>query len=291
MPPTHRHTKNRSGLRSLLACLVFGAGVYILVVIAAYLTQSAIIFHPGGLAVNPPKGFPIETVSIPTANGLRLNGWWLPASGTRRTVLFFQGNRIRASDHTLRLQTLAALGVNALLFDYRGFGQTAGRIRREEDIYRDGQAAWNYLRHERGIPAGDIILWGRSLGGAVAVEVARHQPAGALVLESTFYTLDEMARLHYRWLPTRFLLKFHFRNGAKIRDVRAPVIIIHSPQDRYIPFVQGQRLFETAPEPKVLLTTTGHHLELFDRHPVYRQQFINQLNRLTRPNRLTARRP
>jgi uncharacterized protein len=291
MPPTHRHTKNRPGLRSLLACLVFGAGVYILVVIAAYHTQSAIIFHPGGLAVNPPKGFPIETVSIPTVDGLRLKGWWLPAASTRRTVLFFQGNRLRASDHTLRLQTLAALGVNALLFDYRGFGQTAGRIRREEDIYRDGQAAWDYLRHERGIPAEDIILWGRSLGGAVAVEVARHQPAGALVLESTFYALDEMARIQYWWLPTGTLLKFHFRNGAKLQDVRTPVIIIHSPVDRYIPFAHAQRLFKAASEPRVLLTTTGHHLELFDRHPVYRQQFINQLNRLTRPNMSTARLP
>jgi fermentation-respiration switch protein FrsA (DUF1100 family) len=291
MPPIHHYTKNRSGLRSMLACLVFGAGVYILVVIAAYHTQSAIIFHPGGLAVNPPKGFPIETVSIPTPDGLRLNGWWLPASGTRRTVLFFQGNRLRASDHTLRLQTLAALGVNALLFDYRGFGQTAGRIRKEEDIYRDGQAAWDYLRYERRIPAEDIILWGRSLGGAVAVEVARHRPVGALVLESTFYTLDEMARLHYRWLPTRYLLKFHFRNGAKLQDVRAPIIIIHSPVDGYIPFAQGQRLFEEASEPKVFLTTEGHHLELFDRHPIYRQQVINQLNRLTSLTISTARQP
>ena len=291
MPPIPQYTKNNSGLRSLLACLVLGAGVYILVVIAAYHTQSAIIFHPGGLTVNPPTGFPIEAVSIPTADGLRLNGWWLPASGTRRTVLFFQGNRLRASDHTLRLQTLAALGVNALLFDYRGFGQTAGHIYREEDIYRDGQAAWDYLRHERGIPAGDIILWGRSLGGAVAVEVARHQPAGALVLESTFYALDEMARIEYRWLPTRYLLKFHFRNGAKLQDVRAPIIIIHSPVDGYIPFTQGQRLFEAAPEPKVLLTTTGHHLELFDRHAIYRQQFISDLNRLTHAGMSTASLP
>lgn len=291
MPPPHRNTANRSGWRSLRACLLFGAVVYILVAIAAYHTQSAIIFRPGGLTVNPPTEFPIKTVSIPTADGLRLKGWWLPAAGTRRTVLFFQGNRRQASEHTLRLQTLAALGVNALLFDYRGFGQTAGRIRREEDIYRDGQAAWNYLRHERRIPAEDIILWGRSLGGAVAVEVARHQPAGALVLESTFYALDEMARMHYRWLPTGTLLKFHFRNGAKLQDVRAPIIIIHSPDDGYIPCAQGQRLFEEAPEPKVLLTTAGHHLELFDRHPIYRQQFTSHLDRLTHARGPTARLP
>ncbi|MBC2733294.1 MAG: alpha/beta hydrolase [Desulfobacteraceae bacterium] len=291
MPPTHIHTKNRSGLRALLACMVFGAVIYIFVVIAAYHTQSAIIFRPGGLTAHHPPGFLIETVSIATADGLHLTGWWLPKSGTRRTVLFFQGNRHQASDHTLRLKTLTELGVNALLFDYRGFGLTAGRIHSEDDIYRDGQAAWDYLRYERRIPAEDIILWGRSLGGAVAVEVARHRPVGALVLESTFYTLDEMARLHYRWLPTRYLLKFHFRNGAKLQDVRAPIIIIHSPVDGYIPFAQGRRLFEEAPEPKVFLTTEGHHLELFDRHAIYRQQVINQLNRLTNLTISTARQP
>ena len=103
--------------------------------------------------------------------------------GARRTVLFFHGNRRRPTDYALRLSTLAGLGVNAFLFDYRGFGQSEGCVRRESDIYLDGQAAWDYLHMDRQIPARDIILWGRSMGGAVAVEVARQQPAGLLVLE------------------------------------------------------------------------------------------------------------
>ena len=281
MPSADHHTTNRPGFRALLACLVFGLGVYILVTIAAYHTQSAIIFGTGGLAPAPPAGFLIEIISIPTEDGLRLNGWWLKSAGTKRTVLFFQGNRRRAVDHRQRLKTMVAMNANALFFDYRGFGQTKGRIRKEEDIYRDGLAAWNYLTRDRQIPARDIILWGRSMGGAVAVEMARRRPAGALVLESTFYALGDMARVHYRWLPTRHLLKFRFRSGEKLADVHSPVLVVHSPEDGYVPFDQGWRLFEAASPPKAMLTTSGHHLALFDRHTVYLQQFIDHLNRLT----------
>jgi fermentation-respiration switch protein FrsA (DUF1100 family) len=280
MPSTTYHTTNRSGFRSLLACLLIGVGAYFLVVLAAFHTQSAIIFGHGGLAAAPPPRFPIETVLIPTSDGLRLTGWWLETPGARRTVLFFQGNRHRPTDHRRRLQTLSELGVNALLFYYRGFGHTEGLIRQEADIYRDGFAAWTYLRRVRGIPAGNIVLWGRSLGGAVAVEVARQRSAGLLVLDSTFFALEEMARIHYRWLPTRHLLHFHFHTGEKLADVDSPVIVIHSPEDGYVPFDQGQRLFKAARGPKILLTTSGFHTELFDGHRIYRQQFIAQFHRL-----------
>ena len=100
-----------------------------------------------------------------------------------------------------------------------------------------------------------------------------------------------MARVQYRWLPTSHLLKFHFRNGAKLRDIRAPIMIVHSPVDGYVPFAQGRRLFDEAPEPKILLTTTGHHLELFDRHPYYRQQFTCPLERLTHTKPSETRSP
>jgi hypothetical protein len=278
MPSAGQSITNRSGIGSFGACLVFGIGAYFLVVIAAYHTQPAIIFGAGGLAASPPSGLPIESVAIPTIDGLRLNGWWLQAPGAQRTVLFFQGNRRRACDHGQRIKTMVAMGVNALFFDYRGFGQTEGRIRREEDLYRDGLAAWNFLIRERRIPAGEIVLWGRSMGGAIAVEIAYRKPAGALVLESTFFALQDMARRHYRWLPTRYLLKFHFRSGEKMPQIHSPVIVIHSPEDGYVPFDQGRRLFMAAAGPKVLMTTTGHHLELFDRDTIQREQFIHHLN-------------
>ncbi len=166
MPSVFHDTPNRSGFHSLLICLVFGMAVYVIVVFAAYHTQSAIIFGTGGLSAEPPSRFGIKTVSIYTADNVRLNGWWMDTPGAKRTVLFFHGNRRRPADYTLRLRTLAELGVKVLFFDYRGFGQSEGYIHQESDIYLDGQAAWDFLHKNRGIPSRDIILWGRSMGGA-----------------------------------------------------------------------------------------------------------------------------
>ena len=291
MPSVFNHTRNRSGMHTLLACFVFGIAVYIIVVFAAYHTQSAIIFGTAGMSAEPPSRFGIRTVSFFTSDGVHLKGWWMDTPGARRTVLFFHGNRRRPTDYALRLSTLAGLGVNAFLFDYRGFGQSEGCVRRESDIYLDGQAAWDYLHMDRQIPARDIILWGRSMGGAVAVEVARQQPAGLLVLESTFFDLEEMARIHYRWLPTRYLLKYHFGNGEKVSEVRAPVIVIHSPEDGYIPFDQGQRLFDAAPQPKILLPTAGPHTEPFDSRSTFRKQFFDHFNRMADLGEAMAGRP
>jgi len=102
MTPAHHHSTNRPGIRALIACLVFGIGVYILVVMAAYHAQTAIIFKTGGLADTPPAGIRIATVSIPSDHGLHLNGWWLETPGAQRTVLYFQGNRRQAADHLER---------------------------------------------------------------------------------------------------------------------------------------------------------------------------------------------
>ena len=118
--------------------------------------------------------------------------------------------------------------------------------------------------HEKRIAPEEIVVWGRSLGGGVACEIAQGQPIAALVLESTFYSLDELARRQYWFLPTTWLLKFHFDNGSKLRRVNAPVLIIHSLEDRYIPFSHADKLFDAASEPRLLLQTTGTHLEFFD---------------------------
>ena len=280
MPFVLHHTPNRSGFGSLLACIMLGLLFYAIVVFAAYHTQSAIIFGTGGLTAEPPSRFGIEPVSFFTSDRVHLKGWWMDTPGAHRTVLFFHGNRRRPADYTLRLRTFAELGAKALLFDYRGFGQSEGSLRRESDIYLDGQAAWDYLHKDRRIPARKIILWGRSMGGAVAVEIARRQPAGLLVLESTFFDLEEMARIHYPWLPTRYLLKYHFYSGKKVSEACSPVIVVHSPEDGYIPFDQGRRLFNSAPEPKILMSTAGPHTEYFDGRSAFRKPFFDHFNRM-----------
>lgn len=255
------------------ACLAVGLGIYLLIVIGAYFTQSSIIFRTGGLTERPPATFPVEQVAFKTSDGLTLNGWWLPAPASAPTVLYFQGNRQWPSDYRRRLKTFTQLGASAFIFDYRGYGQSPGHIREEEDIYRDGVAAWEYLHRERAIASNSLFLWGRSLGGAVAVEVARRRPIGALILESTFNSMADMGEHQYGWLPTRQLLRFHFKSGVKIAQVQAPLLIIHSPDDRYVPFDQAGELYRQAHPPKFFLPTSGSHLDLFELRDDHRKKF------------------
>ena len=162
------------------------------------------------------------------------------------------------------MNTFDKMGVNVLLIDYRGYGKSSGRINAEQDIYIDGLTAWNFLTMVKKIAPQDIIIWGRSLGGGVAAELAQFRNVAALVLESTFYSLDEVAQRRHWYLPSKLFLKFHFDNGAKLNNIDAPLVIIHSVEDNYIPFSQATKLFDSAPGPKHLLKTTGSHLDLFD---------------------------
>ena len=242
----------------------FVLGVYLLVCLMANFAQGNIIFRSKEICFAPPGDLAIEEVTIPTPDGQKLFAWWLHLETAEKTILFFQGNGRNITYQGARLETFRALAANALMVDYRGYGQSTGRIRNERDIYVDGAAAWNFLVAEKRIPPEKIIIWGRSLGGAVATETALHERAAALVLESTFYSMDEMARLKYWYLPTRLLLKFHFANGEKLRRIQLPVIVIHSGEDGYIPFSQAARLFAAANEPKILIKTKGSHLDSFE---------------------------
>jgi fermentation-respiration switch protein FrsA (DUF1100 family) len=250
--------------KEIVAIVGLILAAYPIVVVSAYYSQSYVIFQSRGASLPPPPGLAVDVVALTTPDGERLHAWWLQTAGARKTVLYFQANGTDISQKPFRLATFRKMGVNALLIDYRGYGRSTGRITQEADIYTDGMAAWNYLVHEKGIAPNTIIIWGRSLGGAVAAEIAQHNTIAALILESTFYSLDDIARRRYWFLPTTRLLRFHFENGRKLKQVAAPVIIIHSVKDDYIPFEHARNLFAAASHPKLILKTTGSHLDSFD---------------------------
>lgn len=238
--------------------------VYPLVVAAANLTQDYVIFQSRGAYYPPPRDMDVDVVELTTSDGERLQAWWLHTPNANRTVLYFQENGTNISHRTQRLRTLQRMGVDALLIDYRGYGNSTGRIRNERDIYTDGWTAWRFLTQANKIDPKTIIVWGRSLGGGVAAEIAQSKPIAALILESTFYSLDDLAGHQYWFLPTGLFLRFHFLNGAKLRNIKAPTIIIHNVDDDFIPFDQALKLYAAAPDNKYLLKSTGSHLELFD---------------------------
>ncbi len=176
-------------------------------------------------------------------------------------MIFFHGNAGNISHRLDSLKIFNSLGLSTLIFDYRGFGRSEGKVS-EEGTYRDAEAVWRYVR-ERNVPSGKIILFGRSLGAAIAAHLAtKHTPAG-LILESAFTSVPDVAARAYWFIPARWLARFNYNTKAYLTSAKCPVLVIHSPDDDIIPFSNGRELFEAATEPKQFLKIHGGHNEGF----------------------------
>jgi fermentation-respiration switch protein FrsA (DUF1100 family) len=228
-----------------------------------FIVQPRLIFLPDlpsrTLGPGPDAiGLAHETVEIATEDGIKLHGWFVPSPAPRGVVLFFHGNAGNISHRLDSLKIFHDLNFSTLIIDYRGYGASEGRVS-EQGTYRDAEAAWRYLTERRGVPASQIVLFGRSLGGAVAAYLAsRHAPA-ALVVESGFVSVPDMAAVLYPWLPARWLARIRFPTGEFLGAASCPVLIVHSRDDEIIPYDQGEALFERAGEPKQFLTLRGDH--------------------------------
>jgi fermentation-respiration switch protein FrsA (DUF1100 family) len=201
----------------------------------------------------PPPAIRAENVALRSADGTALHAWWCPTAqwdATRGAVVYCHGNAGNLShraESILRWQQLLEQGV--LIFDYPGFGRSSGRPS-EAGCYAAGVAAYEWLVQNRGVAPERILLYGGSLGGAVAVELASRFPHRALVLVSAFTSIQDMARLRFPWLPVRRVLRHRFDNLAKIGQCRGSIFMAHGTADRIVPFAQGEQLFATARPPK-----------------------------------------
>ncbi|OGF28438.1 hypothetical protein A2331_03255 [Candidatus Falkowbacteria bacterium RIFOXYB2_FULL_34_18] len=211
------------------------------------------IFYPTNDYAPPPIGFDIEEVFIKTQDGEILHGWWMKREGASKTVLFFHGNAGNLTDRNFRLDIFKRLELNALMIDYRGYGKSSGKIKRENDLYIDSEAGWYFLTKEKNIIPEDIILWGRSIGGAIAVYLAQGKDIHALIIESSFFSLANIGEKHFPFLPIKQLLKFKFESGEKIQNVKRPILFTHSKKDDIIPFSESEMLYKKAQEPKEFL--------------------------------------
>jgi hypothetical protein len=201
-------------------------------------------------------GLPHEDLELRAEDGVRLHGWFLPVKGSRRAVLVCHGNAGNVSHRLDRAMLMQSrLGVDVLLFDYRGYGRSEGSPD-EEGTYRDARAAYRWLR-EHGQGPERIVLFGESLGSAVAVELALGAEARALVLESPFTSVPDMARAVYWFLPVWPLVRTRYDTLAKAPRLRLPLFVLHGDRDEIVPFSQGRRVFEAAPEPKRFYAIPG----------------------------------
>jgi uncharacterized protein len=259
----------RSRGRRVARYFAIGFSLYVVSLVGLLLAENWILF-PGALIAGtcePPDSLQARKLTLDSADGNRIAAWFSAPEGwepKRGAILFSHGN----GDTLCNLGSTVfrwrqELGRAIVVYDYPGYGQSTGRPS-EAGCYAAGEAAFGWLAKEEGVPVGEIILLGQSLGGATAVELATRHPVRMLVLQSAFTSFPDVAQAHLWWYPTRYLVRNQMDNAAKIQRVHCPVLIAHGTADRTVPFHEGERLFAAAPEPKkfIRLEGEGHNPRL-----------------------------
>jgi fermentation-respiration switch protein FrsA (DUF1100 family) len=199
----------------------------------------------------------IQDVELHSADGTAIHAWWLPCEGAAGAVLYCHGNAGNLSHRGQALMRWRQeLGLAVLIFDYPGYGKSGGSPN-EAGCYAAADTAYNWLTIVGKVAPEHVLLYGNSLGGGVATDLASRQSCRALILSRTFTSVPDAAQSLYPWLPARWLMRNRFDNLAKIGVCRAPVFIAHGPVDGLIPFVQAERLFAAANEPRRFLRMDG----------------------------------
>ncbi len=236
-----------------------GAGLLLAIVLIRILENHFIYFpprYPEGFASPASYGLPVEDVWITAEDGVRLNAWFLPSAGSSIVLLWFHGNAENIGYGLPVLKNLGRLGVNVMAVDYRGYGRSEGSPN-EVGVYRDADAAYRYLVESRNFKPGNIFIYGHSLGGAVAIDLASRRECGGLIVESSFTRGREMGRRMLLIPLLEYVPKSRFDSLAKIAQARAPVMVIHGTHDQVVPFSMGKRLYEAAHAPKTFLAVGG----------------------------------
>jgi fermentation-respiration switch protein FrsA (DUF1100 family) len=231
-----------------------------------YLVQNSLVYFPHTArehATAPAAhGLPYEDVAIRTEDGETLHAWWIPAPEARGTVLHFHGNAGNISHRIDYARMFRGLGYNTLLVDYRGYGKSTGSPS-EAGTYKDAAASRRWLTETRGLSDRDIVVFGESLGGAVACWLAARHAPRALVLASTFTSVPDLGAEVYAFLPVRLMSRFQYNTRECVGKVDAPVLVVHSPRDDIIPYAHGQKIYAAAREPKAFLEIAGGHNDGF----------------------------
>jgi fermentation-respiration switch protein FrsA (DUF1100 family) len=234
--------------------LILGTASALAVRVFTIIDRQLIYFPDKELTASPTDvGLEYDDVFFTASDGTRLHGWYVPGDGPA-TLVWFHGNAGNISGRLENLSRLSRhLGVKVFIFDYRGYGRSEGKPS-EGGLYLDAEAAIEYLMENRGVvPETDLVLFGRSLGVAVAVEMATRHRTRAVVLESGFTSVRAMVSGSYPFLPSGLLIKLveaRFDSLAKMSTVRAPVMVLHGDRDPTVPFEHGRELFEAANDPK-----------------------------------------
>lgn len=266
--------RQKSFLRLMILLILL---VSVFVVYVWYMEQSS-VFVPYRTIEQTPQavGLEYEEVFLRAADATQLHGWFVGRPHPRATVLLLHGNGGNISHRVQKMRIFHDLGLEVLVFDYRGYGRSKGAPS-EKGLYADARAAYDHLVVERGAAPAKIILYGESLGSAVAVELATEKEVGGIILEGAFTCVADMARRVFPYLPTLFL-RYRFNTLEKVRRVKVPLLVIHSRNDEVVPFSMGRRIFDAAhSDTKDILAVYGGHNESFYE---YRREIAQKIEEL-----------
>jgi len=203
------------------------------------------------------SGLPLEDIWFSSSEGTKLFGWYVEAAAHRPVLLWCHGNAGNIIHRLENLRYLFQKGLSVFVFDYRGYGRSQSIRPSEEGLYEDALGAYDYLTRQRMIRPDRIVLFGRSLGAAVAAEVAVQKPAAGLILESAFPSVEAVAKYHYGGLPMHWLLGAEYRLIDRLPQLSLPKLIVHGDQDDIIPLELGRQVFDAAKAPKSFYTVKG----------------------------------
>lgn len=249
---------------SLMSILISILAGYALLLGAMYLFQDRLIFLPSSELIVTPRqaGLQAEDIWIDTNDGERLHGWFFLNEEAEYVVVMSHGNAGNISGRIDIAKLLNGVGVSILLYDYRGYGQSSGKPS-EEGVYIDVESVVNYLKAEKGFSERQMIMYGRSMGGAVASYAATKFDVSGLVLDSAFKNLKAMVKDLYPFVPSS-LARFKLPTEEFLKEVSGiPVMIMHSPNDSIVGFSHGQHLYRIAKKPKRFVELRGGHNENF----------------------------
>lgn len=260
----------------MIAVIAGAAALYGAMVGALYLFQRDLLFLPDTSRPSAARAAVpgMSDVELQTTDGLKLFSWYVPAAAGRPTILYLHGNGGHIGYRADRATALTAPGNGVLLVEYRGYGGNPGRPS-EDGFHADGEAALAFLGG-KGVSPGRIVLYGESLGSAVAIRLAaetaaRGAPVAGVVLESPFTSIAEVAQHHYPYVPARYLVRDRFDAASRVTAIKAPLFVMHGEKDRVVPFRFGQKLYEDAAEPKRgWFPLSADHATIFDQEALRR---------------------
>jgi len=234
-------------------------GSYGLAVLLVMLFENSLIFHPirhpGGDWT--PHGLAVEEAWFEADDGTKLHGWFVPHDAPKAIVLFAHGNGGNVTHRTDLLREFhARLGFATFIFDYRGYGRSEGSPT-GDGVLADSRAARAWLAKRAGVAPEKLVLFGESLGAAIAVQLAAEGGGRGLILQNAFDSLSSVGAYHYPWLPVRLMLRTRLDSASAIRNYRGPLLQFHGDADTIVPYRFGRQLFEAANEPKKFVTLPG----------------------------------